>query len=100
MSEQQYEPLTVQVKHWAPAREAYRQFVEAHPELGLKYTETAYARFMRMKGPALVAAGVCRKAGLRMPAIVDMRRFDEVAFDLLSRNALGADAELIEITSA
>jgi hypothetical protein len=95
MSEQQYEPLTVSVTHWAPARVAYKQFVQAHPELGLKYTETAYARFMRLRGPALVAAGVCRKAGLRSPAVVDMRQFDRVAFDLLSRNPLGADAELL-----
>ena len=97
MSEQKYEPLTVEVRHWAPARLAYKEFVEAHPELGLRYTEAAYARFMRLRGPALVAAGVARKAGLRSPAIVDMRRFDAVAFDLLSQNALGADAELIAI---
>lgn len=93
-----YEPLAITVTNWAPARIAYEQFIEAHPELGLKYTETAYARFMRLHGPALVAAGVCRKAGLRMPALADMRTFDSVAFELLSRNRLGADEELIAVS--
>ena len=87
--------LVVTVKNWIPAREGYRQFLAAHPELGLKFTEATFKAFSSRFGPALAEAGVLRKAGLRSPAIVDVTRFDEVAFDLMSRNPLKADGELL-----
>lgn len=77
--------LVVAPKNWAPLRLVFRQFIAAHPELGLRATQNTYNTFTRVHGPALVAMDVLRKAGLRSPYIADVNRFDAAAFELVSR---------------
>jgi hypothetical protein len=80
--------LQVTVTNWAPARRVFAEFLKAHPELGLKYSENTFKNFSRIHGPALIDQDVMRKpGGLRSPAIVDCTRFDEAAFELISNSA-------------
>jgi hypothetical protein len=81
----EYPPLQVTVNHWVPARIVLQQFVEAHPELGLRYSENTYYNFTRRHALELQAKGVFRRAYSRAPFTADVRRFDEAAYELVSQ---------------
>ena len=73
------------VNNWHCAREVFSEFIQAHPELGLKNTPVTFRNFCYRHGCALMSLGVMRKpAGLRSPAIFDAERFDQVAFELVT----------------
>ncbi len=92
--------LVVAPKHWKPLRAVFREFIEAHEELGLRFTENTYRNFSRIHGPALLKAGVLRKPGLRQPYIADVRNFDSPAFDLISTGGYSQSiAEGISMTA-
>lgn len=77
------------VNNWQSARVVFSAFVAAHPELGLKDTPVTYRNFCFRHGRYLLHQDVMRKPyGIRSPAIIDVTRFDQVAFDLLSRRPL------------
>lgn len=70
---------------WEPMRTLHREFVEAHPELGLQASEITYKNFCRLFAPRLVDMGVARRVlGVRSPLIADASRFDQAAFDLVT----------------
>ena len=77
--------LVVEVKNWTDGREVFRQFLEAHPELGLRYSENTYLNFTRIHGPSLVDLDVMRKPSLRSPYIADVTRFDAAAYERISK---------------
>lgn len=78
--------LIVKATNWSPLRTVFEQFIDAHPELGLKFSENTFRNFSRIHGPALLEEDVVRKpAGPRGPAIADITRFDAAAFDLISK---------------
>lgn len=63
----------------------FSEFIAAHPELGLKDSPVTFRNFCYRHGRALMAMGVMRKpAGLRSPAIFDVERFDQIAFELVT----------------
>jgi hypothetical protein len=73
------------VNNWHCARVVFAEFIEAHPELGLKYSPVTFRNFCCRHGRALMELGVMRKpAGLRSPAIFDAERFDAIAFELVT----------------
>lgn len=78
-------PYKVEVTNWRPARDVFKAFLDAHPELGLKYSEATFRNFSRIHAPKLIDLDIIRKAGLRQPAIADVERFDKPVFDLLSK---------------
>jgi hypothetical protein len=80
-----YLPLQIKVDYWAPARIVFQQFLEAHPELGLIYSENTYQNFTRNHAKKLVAKDVMRRSYVRAPYTADVRRFDEEAYELISR---------------
>lgn len=77
--------LQVKVKNWQPARAVFKEFIEAHPELGLTFSETAWKVFSRVHGPKLKEQDVLRKPNLRAPSLANVETFDEAAFELLSK---------------
>ena len=81
----EYLPLQVRVDYWAPARIVFEQFLESHPELGLSYSENTYQNFTRNHAKKLVAKDVMRRSYVRAPYTADVRRFDEEAYELISR---------------
>jgi len=81
----EYPPLQVTVNHWVPARLVLRQFVDAHPELGLVFSENTYHNFTRRHARKLQAMGVMRRAYSRAPYTADTRKFDEAAYELVSQ---------------
>lgn len=77
--------LVKTVKNWQSARPVFSAFVVAHPELGLKDTPVSFRNFCFRFGPRLRQLDVMRKPwGLRSPAIIDVEKFDAVAFELLT----------------
>jgi hypothetical protein len=88
-------PKLVQtVNTWADAHEVLRQFLEAHPELGIRFSTAVAKHFCRIYGPQLREAGVMRKSFERSPWIADAATFDAPAFEALTnrRKALEAAA--------
>lgn len=78
--------LVKTVNNWHSAREVFSAFVSAHPELGLKDSPVTYRNFCYRHGRSLMASDVMRKPyGLRSPAIFNSERFDEVAFELMTK---------------
>lgn len=69
---------------WLTIRDALRQFYAAHPELGFHYTEDSQRYFARRFGKELVVRGVARRVHSKAPLLVDTRKFDSTAFDLLT----------------
>ena len=88
----EYPPLQVTVNHWVPARLVLRQFVEAHPELGLIFSENTYHNFTRRHARKLMSMGVMRRAYSRAPYTADTRKFDEAAYELVSRGMVFASS--------
>ena len=77
--------LVKTVNNWHCARAVFSEFIQAHPELGLKDTPVTFRNFCYRHGRDLLAMGVMRKpAGLRSPAIFDAERFDQIAFELVT----------------
>jgi hypothetical protein len=84
------------VNNWHCAREVFSEFIEVHPELGLKDSPVTFRNFCCRHGRALISLGVMRKpAGLRSPAIFDTERFDQVAFELVTLRSTDVPAHLI-----
>ncbi len=82
------------VTTWHSARVVFSAFIAAHPELGLKDSKITFRNFCSRHGQVLRKHDVMRKpAGLRSPAIFDGSRFDEVAFDLMSKRFVGEQHE-------
>lgn len=80
--------LVKTVTNWQSARPVFSAFIEAHPELGLKDSPVTFRNFCFRHGTYLQQQDVMRKPlGIRSPAIIDVTRFDQVAFDLLSRRS-------------
>lgn len=80
--------LVKTVNNWHSAREVFSAFVSAHPELGLKDSPVTYRNFCYRHGRSLMASDVMRKPnGLRSPAIFNSERFDEIAFELMTKRA-------------
>jgi hypothetical protein len=77
--------LVKTVNNWCSARVVFSEFISAHPELGLKDSPVTFRNFCSRHGRSLMAQGVMRKpAGLRSPAIFDVERFDQIAFELVT----------------
>lgn len=90
--------LVITTTNWLPLREAFNQFIEAHPELGLKASTNTFRNFSRIHGPSLLEQDVMRKPlGLRSPAIVDGNRFDAAAFELISKRGYSPDLNDTEV---
>ena len=66
---------------WVVAREAWRQFTQAYPQLGYGSGYWILANFLRYYRHHLLAADVIRKARGRF-WLADVSRFPDVAFDL------------------
>lgn len=78
-------PLVKTVTNWYAARPVFSAFIAAHPELGLKDTPVTFRNFCYRYGAALRELGVMRKpSGLRSPAIIDVNKFDEIAFEFIT----------------
>ena len=77
--------LVQTVNHWRSGRVVLEEFFRLHPELGVRYTENVYNNFVRIHGPKLGALDVMRKSGMRSPALFDVTKFDEIAFDILTK---------------
>lgn len=76
------------VNNWQSARAVFSAFIAAHPELGLRDTPITFRNFCFRHGRYLQQQDVMRKPlGIRSPAIIDVNRFDQVAFELLSRRS-------------
>ena len=83
--ENQIIPLVKTVTNWHAARPVFSAFIAAHPELGLKDTPVTFRNFCYRYGAALRKLGVMRKpSGLRSPAIIDVNKFDEIAFEFIT----------------
>jgi hypothetical protein len=83
--ENQIIPLVKTVTNWHAARPVFSAFIAAHPELGLKDTPVTFRNFCYRYGAALYELGVMRKpSGLRSPAIFDINKFDEIAFEFIT----------------
>ena len=83
--------LVKTVNNWHSARGVFSEFVAAHPELGLKDSPVTFRNFCHRHGKALMSLGVMRKpAGLRSPAIFDVERFDQIAFELVTMRSFEA----------
>lgn len=77
--------LVVTQTGWAPMRTLHREFIEAHPELGLRASDTTYKNFCRLFAQRLIDMGVARRTmGVRSPLIADSARFDQATFDLVT----------------
>jgi len=80
------------VLNWRSARPVFSAFIAAHPELGLKDTPITFRNFCYRHGDFLRKVDVMRKpSGIRSSAIVDINRFDEVVFNLMSRGPIAFD---------
>jgi hypothetical protein len=83
--ENQIIPLVKTVTNWHAARSVFSAFIAAHPELGLKDTPVTFRNFCYRYGAALRELGVMRKpSGLRSPAIIDISKFDAIAFEFIT----------------
>jgi hypothetical protein len=82
--DERYESLQITVNHWVPARIVLQQFFDAHPELGLSYSENTYHNFTRRHAKRLQERGVLRRSFSRAAYIADVRRFDAEAYELVS----------------
>lgn len=78
--------MTIQeiAQRWIAAREAYKEFTDTFPQIGLKYSEAQYNRLMATYGQQLEVAGAVRRAGLKMPWIADREIFGAELFDLMT----------------
>lgn len=78
-------PFNRTVNNWHSARPVFSAFIAAHPELGMRDSPITFRNFCHRHGNILRKLDVMRKPfGLRSSAIVDVNRFDEVVFNLLS----------------
>ena len=77
------------VNNWQPAREVFSAFIEAHPELGLRNSPVTFRNFCSRHGNALIQLDVMRKPyGIRSPAIFNIDRFDDAAFNLITNRVM------------
>lgn len=89
--------LVKTVHNWHSARDVFSAFVNAHPELGLRDSPVTFRNFCYRHGGSLMASDVMRKpSGLRSPAIFNAERFDEIAFELITKRADIALRSVIE----
>lgn len=74
--------LEIIENQWIDGRTAYREFIEAHPELGLKYNEQNYYCAAARWFPTLAQDNITRKArtGKTAPWICDRTRFEPALF--------------------
>lgn len=70
---------------WIPLREAFRQFLEGHPELGIKFSENVFRNFSRIYTPELMEVDAVRKPYKTSPAIAHIERFDKAAFEVMTK---------------
>lgn len=77
--------LKVTVSDWKPARALLSEFVAAHPELGLKFSENTYRNFCRAFSRRLLADDVLRQPHARATIIGNVNTFDAATFDLISK---------------
>lgn len=73
------------VNHWKAGRVVLEEFLRLHPELHIRYTENVYNNFVRIHGNMLAALDVMRKTHTKAPAMFDVTKFDNVAFDVLTQ---------------
>lgn len=94
--------LIHKVSNWKAGRIVLEEFFRLHPELGIQYTENVYNNFIRIHGPSLAEIDVMRKAGLRSPALLDINRFDEAGFEILTRKRPSTKSPntLVELSAA
>lgn len=71
-------------ENWLPARQAWKQFCEANPGLGLSGSANSFIWFNRTHGDAMIEAGVMRRA-LSRKLLIDTSRFGKVAFDYMTQ---------------
>ena len=69
---------------WMTLRAALREFYDAHPELGFRYSEDSYRYFARRFSTELVSRGIARRVHSKAPLLVDSFSFDRVGFELLT----------------
>lgn len=81
-------------ENWLPARQAWSEFCKANPGLGLSGTADSFIWFTRSHGPAMIAAGVMRKAKSRK-LLIDATRFGQVCFEHLTGNTKANPLETI-----
>lgn len=80
--------LIKKVNNWHSARDVFSAFIAAHPELGLKDSPVTFRNFCYRHGRSLMSFDVMRKpTGLRSPAIFNSERFDEIAFELMTKGS-------------
>ena len=75
-------------ENWLPARQAWKEFCELNPGLGLAGSANSFVWFNRIHGKAMIEAGVMRRA-LSRKLLIDKSRFGQVAFQYLTE---GGDA--------
>lgn len=83
-----------QTHDWVPAPEAWKKFIQAHPELGYREGMWPFHNFLRFHRAQLQAADAIRKARKRF-WIANVTRFVETAFACAT-----GQAELANVSGA
>lgn len=74
---------------WVSSAEAWRRFVQAHPELGYREGRWQFHNFLRFHRDQLVACDAIRKAKKRF-WVAHLGRFLEAAFDCAAAPPMAA----------
>ena len=69
--------------NWIPARQGWKEFCEANPGLALSGNANSFTWFQRQHGPAMIEAGVMRRAHSRA-LLINTEAFGPVAFEHLT----------------
>ena len=73
------------VTNWIPMKDAWEQFIAAHPELGIKFSQNTFNNFSRAYVDELLTSGAVRKPYKTAPAIADVNTFDDACFEIITR---------------
>ncbi|MEC3769050.1 hypothetical protein [Cupriavidus sp. SS-3] len=82
------------INKWKPAPSLWMQFTQQqHPELNMSGTLDSWFHFNTRHGPRLRELDILRKVPGNRGTIADSERFEQAAFELLTRGTVEDDRE-------